>query len=154
MYRICKTLWIETGHFLSSDKNSSNCKIPHGHSRKVEIVLASKKLDEDNMVCDFQVIKAGFGEFIDSFDHAMLINKNSKHYAYFRDNFDRVIPFDKDPTSEAITEYFFNHIDKELKANKTYTNKDGLVYQISDFVYLERVRVWETSTCWAEYSAD
>ena len=84
----------------------------------------------------------------------MMINRNSKHYAYFKDNFERVIPFDNDPTSEAITEYFFKHIDKELKSNKTYSNKDGQTYKISDYVYLERVRVWETSTCWAEYSID
>lgn len=152
MYRICKILWVETGHFLSNEKNTSNCKMPHGHSRKVEIVLAAKQLDDSNMVCDFQVIKAGFGKFVDSFDHAMLINRNSKHYKYFKDNFERVIPFDKDPTSEAIAEYFFKHIDKELKKNKVYTNKDGASYEISNFVFLEKVRIWETASCWAEYS--
>ena len=154
MYRICKTLWIETGHFLSSAKNSSNCRMPHGHSRKVEIVLAAKKLDDNSMVCDFQVIKTAFGEFLDSFDHAMLINKNSKHYDYFRENFERVIPFDTDPTSEIISEFFFNRIDTELKKNKVYKNKDGASYTISEFVYLERVKVWETANCWAEYSID
>ncbi|HBM16484.1 MAG TPA: 6-pyruvoyl tetrahydropterin synthase [Lentisphaeria bacterium] len=154
MYRICKIMWIETGHFLSSSKNSSNCRMPHGHSRKVEIVLASKKLDENSMVCDFQIIKSAFGEFIDSFDHAMLINKNSKHYSYFKENFERVIPFDTDPTSEIISEYFFKHIESQLIREKVYTNKDGVTYAIGDYVFLERVRVWETSSCWAEYSGE
>ena len=153
MYRICRTFWVETGHFLSSKKNTSNCRMPHGHSRKIEIILASNELDENNMVCDFQILKTGFGKFLDSFDHAMLISSESKHYDYFSKNFDRVIPFEKqDPTSEAIAEKIFKHISAELAKNKYYTNKDGSSYKISDKVYFERVRVWETTNCWAEYS--
>jgi len=153
MYKICRTFWVETGHFLSSEKNTSNCRTPHGHSRKIEIILASKELDGNNMVCDFQVLKTGFGKFLDSFDHAMLINSESKHYDYFFKNFDRVITFEKqDPTSEAIAERIFKYINTELTRNKYYTNKDGSIYKISDKVYLERVRVWETVNCWAEYS--
>ncbi|MCP4176628.1 MAG: 6-carboxytetrahydropterin synthase [bacterium] len=153
MFRVCKIFWLETGHFLSSPNNSSNCRIPHGHSRKVEIIVAAKELDRDNMVCDFQVFKTAFGEFLDSFDHAMLINTDSPHYEYFKNNFDRIIGFEgKDPTSEAVSEMIFKHIEKSLKNQKIFTNKDGNEYTLSKHAYLERVRVWETVTCWAEYS--
>lgn len=155
MYRICRTFQVETGHFLSNKKNTSDCHTPHGHSRKIEIILASKELDGNDMVCDFQILKTSFGKFLDSFDHAMLINSESEHYDYFSKNFDKVIVFEKhDPTSEAIAEKIFKHINAELSKNKYYTNKDGSTYKISDKVFLERVRVWETANCWAEYSAE
>ena len=153
MYRICKTFWIETGHFLSNQNNSSNCKMPHGHSRKVEIILSSIKLDENDMVCDFQVFKAAFGEYLDTFDHAMCINTDSPHYEYFKNNFSRIIPFEKkDPTSEAIAETLFKFFEKELTGKRIYSNKDGVVYEISPEVKLDRLRIWETATCWAEFS--
>ncbi len=152
MYRICKTFWVETGHFLSNQNNSSNCKMPHGHSRKVEIILSSKELDENDMVCDFQVFKSAFGEYLDSFDHAMCINTDSPHYEYFKNNFSRIIPFEKkDPTSEVISEALFNFFDKELQGDKFYVIKDGSKYKISENVNLERVRIWETASCWAEF---
>ena len=129
--------------------------MPHGHSRKIEIILASKELDGHDMVCDFQILKTGFGKFIDSFDHAMLINSESEHFEYFSKNFDKVLPFEKqDPTSEAIAKKIFDHINTELTNNKFYTNKDGNAYKISDNVFLERVRVWETVNSWAEYSQE
>ena len=152
MYRICKTFWIETGHFLSSKNNSSNCRMPHGHSRKVEIVLSAKDLDENNMVCDFQAFKLAFNKYLEPFDHAMCINTDSTHYKYFKDNFDRIIPFKKkDPTSEVIAETLFEFFEKELKTRNIYINENGAKYTINKHVSLERVRVWETATCWAEF---
>jgi len=152
MYRICKTFWVETGHFLSNKANSSNCRMPHGHSRKVEIVLSSAELDSNDMVCDFQVFKSAFSEYLDTYDHAMLINTDSKHYQYFKDNFERVIPFEsKDPTSEVIVKTLFTYFQEELNKGREYINKNGSKYIISGEVRVERVRVWETASCWAEY---
>ena len=54
-YRICKTFEIENGHMLS--KHPDLCKFPHGHSRKVEIVLEADTLDHNEMVCDFKAFK-------------------------------------------------------------------------------------------------
>lgn len=153
MYRICKTFWVETGHFLSSKNNTSNCRMPHGHSRKVEIILSAKNLDENNMVCDFQSIKSAFGKYLDSFDHAMCINTDSKHYQYFKENFERIIPFEKkDPTSEVIAETLFTYFEEELKTGSAHINKNGREYRIDKQVKLERVRVWETANCWAEFT--
>ncbi len=155
MYRICKTFWIETGHFLSSKNNSSNCRMPHGHSRKVEIILSAEKLDENDMVCDFQVFKSAFGKYLDDFDHAMCINTDSAHFEYFKSNFKRVIPFEKqDPTSEVIAETLFNFFEEQLQKSRVYTNKEGAEYCISNHVKLERVRIWETATCWAEFDRE
>ena len=151
MFRICKTFWVESGHFLLKVHKKSNCRIPHGHSRKVEVVLISNKLDEADMVCDFGAVKAAFEEYLNTFDHAMLINTNSKHYEYFKDNFDRIIPFEGiDPTSEIIAKTLFDYITKQLLEKKVFTNKKGITFTVSGNVKIERVRVWETESCWAE----
>jgi 6-pyruvoyltetrahydropterin/6-carboxytetrahydropterin synthase len=155
MYRVCKTFWLETGHFLTSQQVQSDCKMPHGHSRKIEIIISANTLDDCNMVFDFQAFKAAFGDYIDSMDHAMYINTSSPHYKYFKENFKKVIPFeDKDPTSEAIAEQMFKYFEKNLKIGSTITNKAGNTYKITNNIKLERVRLWETKSSWAEYSID
>ena len=47
-YRICKTIEIENGHMLS--KHPDKCRFPHGHTRRVELVLEADDLDENGMV--------------------------------------------------------------------------------------------------------
>jgi len=127
--------------------------MPHGHSRKVEIIISAEKLDESNMVFDFQAFKAAFGEYLDSMDHAMYVNTGSEHYKYFKDNFEKVIPFeDKDPTSEAIAELMFKHFEKTLKPGAVIESKSGATYIIKNNIKLERVRLWETNSSWAEFS--
>ena len=154
MYKICKTFWIETGHFLTSQQVQSDCRMPHGHSRKVEIIVSAEELDQSNMVFDFQAFKAAFGEYIDSMDHAMYINTNSPHYEYFKNNFEKVIPFKaKDPTSEVIAEEMFRHFEKLLKPGIEIKSKNNILYKITNNIKLERVRLWETKSSWAEYSA-
>jgi 6-pyruvoyltetrahydropterin/6-carboxytetrahydropterin synthase len=153
MHRVCKTFWLETGHFLTSQQVQSDCRMPHGHSRKVEIIVAAEELDESNMVFDFQAFKAAFGDYLDSMDHAMYVNTSSPHYKYFNENFEKVIPFeDKDPTSEVIAESMFKHFEKILKQGEVIKAKNGAIYKITNKIRLERVRLWETKSSWAEFS--
>ena len=42
-YRICKSFEIESGHMLS--KHPGRCRFPHGHSRRVDVVLSAEDLD-------------------------------------------------------------------------------------------------------------
>lgn len=71
-FRICKTIDIENGHMLS--KHPDKCQFPHGHTRKVEFVLEANDLDQNQMVCDFKIIKDAIGDWLDSFDHALCMN--------------------------------------------------------------------------------
>ena len=48
MYRICKTFEVENAHMLS--KHPEKCKFPHGHSRKIEVVISAAQLDSADMV--------------------------------------------------------------------------------------------------------
>jgi 6-pyruvoyltetrahydropterin/6-carboxytetrahydropterin synthase len=147
-YRICKTIEIETGHMLS--KHHGNCKYPHGHSRLVELVLEADELDQNDMVCDYGVIKSVLKEFLDTLDHAMCINTDDPMYQTLMSAYSaRIIPFEhKDPTSEVIAKMIYDRFQSDLSK---YAQLKAPALPLSDKVRLLRVRVWETSTSWAEY---
>ena len=151
MYRISKSLEIENGHMLS--KHPDKCRFPHGHTRKVEFVLEAEELDANEMVCDFKIIKDSVGEWLDSFDHAMCMNTADPAYAEFKERYgDRVIGFEnQDPTTEVMAKAIFDHTSKALKQ---YADNVEAKYFLSSQVRLCRVRVWETSSSWAEYEAN
>jgi len=147
-YRICKTIEIESGHMLS--KHQDNCKYPHGHSRQVELILEADELDASDMVCDFSVLKIALKGFLDSFDHAMCMNTKDALYETFKKAYgDRVIGFDDtDPTTEVIARMIFF---RAREALGKYARGKRQPYSLATGVRLVRVRVWETSTSWAEY---
>ena len=71
-YRICKTFEIESGDMLT--KHPDKCSFPHGHTREIEFVLEADALDENEMVCDFKIIKQIMADFLEALDHSMCIN--------------------------------------------------------------------------------
>ncbi|MBM4313698.1 MAG: 6-carboxytetrahydropterin synthase [Deltaproteobacteria bacterium] len=147
-YRICKAIEIESGHMLS--KHHENCKYPHGHSRRIELILESDALDANDMVCDFSVLEIALKEFFDSLDHAMCINTADPMYKAFKKTCgDRVIAFkDTDPTTEVIAKMIFDKVQESLD---DYADKKDQPYPLARGVRFVRARVWETSTAWAEY---
>jgi len=147
-YRICKSLEIENGHMLS--QHPDKCRFPHGHTRKVEFVIAADQLDDNQMVCDFKVIKEAIGDWLDTFDHALCMNTADPAYQEFKTRYgDRVIGFpNQDPTTELMAYTIFEHTARALAA---YAARRDVPYPIQTSVRLVRVRVWETSSSWAEY---
>lgn len=148
-YRICKSIEVENGHMLT--KHPDKCKFPHGHTRKVEFVLESPELDENQMVCDFKIIKTALGEWLDRFDHALCMNTDDPAYSDFKERYgDRVIGFEhQDPTTELMAKTIFDHAAQELS---DYSGSANARYPLRPNVRLVSVRVWETSSSWAEYS--
>ena len=62
---------------------------------------------------------------------------------------DRVIAFkDTEPTTEVLAKTFFDAIHCGLKK---YIERKDARYKLRDSVRLVRIRVWETSSSWAEY---
>lgn len=147
-YRICKSIEIENGHLLT--KHPDKCRFPHGHTRKVEFVLEADELDENQMVCDFKIIRDVIGEWLDGFDHALCMNTADPAYQEFKTRYgERVIGFDnQDPTTELLARTIFDHTQQALAA---YATQSNLRYRLAAGVRLLRVRVWETSSSWAEY---
>ena len=147
-YRICKTIEIESGHMLS--QHPDKCRFPHGHSRKVEIILEAPTLNENGMVCDFKIVKEAVGAFLDGFDHAMCMNTEDPMFETMKKAYgDHVIGFSgTEPTTEVLAKTFFDTVRDKLG---DYANQGAPRYILRDSVRLKRVRVWETSSSWAEY---
>ncbi len=141
-FRISKSFEIESGHLLS--KHPDKCRYPHGHSRTVEVVLAADQLDAHDMVCDFQMVKSALATFLEKWDHALCLNTADPNFEFYHRAYgERVIPFaDTDPTTEIMAKTIFEELRRQLAGTA-----------LPRVVRLERVRVTETSTTWAEYSA-
>ena len=148
-YRICKTIEIESGHMLS--KHPDKCKFPHGHTRKVEFVLEADQLDANEMVCDFKIIKELMGDFLNAWDHAMAMNTDDPMFQTFKTAYgDRIIPFEKqDPTTELMAKTIFEVCASRISE---YSCHPQSRYPLQPGVKLVSVRLWETSSAWAEYA--
>ncbi len=131
-------------------KHPDKCRFPHGHTRKVEFVIEAEELDGNEMVCDFKIIKQVVGDWLDEYDHALCMNTADPSYQDFKARYgDRVIGFEnQDPTTELLARTIFDHTSKALAAYATGKEK---FYPLNSGVRLARVRVWETSSSWAEY---
>lgn len=141
MYRICKTIEIANAHLLS--KSERDCRFPHGHTRRVEVVLEAASLDGHDMVCDFADLKDVVLELAGEWDHALCINSDDPARegasACFRG---RVRVFEgRDPTTEVLAETLYKRL-------------AGRVGGLGEGLRLRRVRIWETSSGWAEYEGD
>ena len=147
-FRICKTIDIENGHMLS--KHPDKCQFPHGHTRKVEFVLEAEDLDENEMVCDFKIVKESVEDYLDTLDHAMCMNTDDEAYPEFKKRYgDRVIGFEsQDPTTEVMAKVIYDTFNQKLQ---DYAAKPDSKYALRPDVRVIKVRVWETATSWAEY---
>jgi 6-pyruvoyltetrahydropterin/6-carboxytetrahydropterin synthase len=150
-YRVCKTIEIENGHMLS--KHPDKCRFPHGHTRRVEIILEAHDLDANGMVCDFKSVKTAIGDYLDGFDHALCMNTDDAMYATLKAAYgDRVIGFQGiEPTTEVLAKTFF---DACISGFHEYTKTTAQRYSLRSSVKVIGVRVWETSSSWAEYFPD
>jgi len=147
-YRICKTVEIESGHMLTN--HPDKCRFPHGHSRKVEIVIEADELDENGMVCDFKTVKDAVGDYLETFDHSLCVNSQDPMFSILKQAYgDRVIAFtNTEPTTEILAKTFFDAIKRDLAE---YASRADSRYKLLPSVRLVRLRVWETSSSWAEY---
>lgn len=142
---------VENGHLLS--KHPDKCRFPHGHTRKVELVFEADSLDDREMVFDFKLVKLMVEEFIETYDHALCMNTEDPKYGFFKDAYgDRIIGFDGlDPTTEVMAKTIFDHTAGRLAYH--IANPDS-EYPVRAGVRLKTVRIWETTSSWAEYSQD
>ncbi len=149
-YRILKSIEIENGHMLS--KHPDKCQFPHGHTRKVEFVIEADELDENEMVCDFKIVKAIIEDYLDSLDHALCMNTADPMYAQFKKAYgERVIGFEnQDPTTEILAKTIYDVFQEGLH---TYAAQPDPRYPLRPDLRIVSVRVWETSSSWAEYIA-
>ena len=140
MYRIGKTFRFEAAHYLL-DSDSEPCHNLHGHSYKVEVVLAAPDLVK-GMVWDFCHLSYWWEGMKASYDHALIIAPHCLGDALTGAvvaNGGKVIAVAGEPTAENMAKEFHDRLRQFLAAEK----RAG--------VKVESVKVWETESAWAEY---
>ena len=124
-YRVCKTFRFEAAHCLPN--HDGKCRREHGHSYRVEVVLFGNELNAEGpktgMLIDFGDVKKAAKGIVDTHDHALL-NGLPEYKA-------------APPTAEVI-------------ARNIHSTLSALIDGAG--VVVERVRVYETQDCWAEWS--
>ena len=134
-------------------KHPDLCKFPHGHTRKVEFILEAEALDGNEMVCDFKVLKGAMADYLATLDHALCMNTDDPMYQDFKKAYgDRIIDFpSQDPTTEVMAKAIYEKLKEKLKE---YALNPDSKYPLSPEMKVVKVRVWETSSSWAEYFTD
>ena len=138
-------------------KHPEGCRFPHGHTRTVEVVVAGDSLDENGMLVDFKALRLALEDHIDRYDHALAVNSTDPFLGQLAGQYppEALVVFDNlEPTTEAIAKEIFDYASALLKQGFSRESGSGVTYRISpNQIELERVRVWETPSSWAEYSA-
>lgn len=78
------------------------CENLHGHTWRVQVFLAGKKLNKIGLLEDFKIVRKELHSVLKEFDHKLL--NDLKPFAL------------KNPTSENIAEIVFKKLKKRLKA--------------------------------------
>jgi len=90
------------------------------------------------------------GDFLEKYDHALCMNMDDPQYEFFKKTYGkRIIGFEsEDPTTEVMARTIFEHTSAALKR---FVLEPDPEYPVRDEVSLYKVRVWETTSSWAEY---
>lgn len=155
MPQITRKLEFDSGHRVLN--HEGKCANLHGHRYVAEITVSALGLDDIGRVVDFSLIKSLVGKWIDdNWDHNILLNESDPLYQCYMNPvllrhgdggiqagdvfFNKepfLIPNGKNPTAEVMAEILFN-IACELL----------IIHGIT----VERVRLYETPNCWADFS--
>ena len=113
----------------------------HGHNYVVDVTiegLLENEGPEKGMVMDFGNLKKICNSLFDQVDHALMVNVDDKAVAgFFKKQGFKLYEVEFEPTAENMAEYFYNQLLPMIRDAK---------------VTLTSVRVWETTTSYAEYN--
>lgn len=158
---VTKTMYTETAHRLV-DYPQGRCQHLHGHSYKWEVTVAMINKDNDGldsrgMVLDFKDLKQVMMEYIDKYDHALILCKDDP----------LVEMCSKDPLfSKGGLGYFLRSTAGKdprlfvMSFNPTAENLVNFVAkELNDAMlllgaYVKSVTVWETSSSSATWVSD
>ncbi len=134
MFRITREVSFCYGHRLFPYEGK--CARLHGHNARLQVTLASGRLDEAGMVQDFADVKGALGRWLDStLDHRLVLHRDDPATAALRGIGEEVYAVDWNPTAENLA----RHICESLMAL-------GLP--------VVEVRLHETDNCSASYVPD
>ena len=142
--RITKDFRFEMAHALKG--YDGLCKNIHGHTYELKVTIAGKPITDENspklgMVMDFGDLKKIVKEeIVNHYDHSLVLyNKMpAALLAELKNNFDRIILKDYNPTSELMLLDFVEKIKNRLPEG----------------VFLKHMFLRETTTSYAEWYAE
>ncbi len=142
--RITKAFKFEMAHALKG--YDGLCRNIHGHTYELKVTIAGNPVSDENspklgMVMDFGDLKKIVKEeIVNKYDHSLVLyNKMSESLiAELKNNFERIILKDYNPTSELMLLDFVKTIQARLPEN----------------VMLKRMFLRETTTSYAEWYAE
>lgn len=106
MFKVAKTIYFNYGHRLINCQDK--CSHLHGHSARVEIEMASPKLNRQGMVVNFFDIRKTIGAWIDEhLDHKMILFKKDPLVAVLRKAGEPVVTVNENPTAEMLAKWIF-----------------------------------------------
>lgn len=172
-FYVTRRIGIDAGHRIR--QHGSKCRHIHGHRYEIEATCSASSLhrggEQDAMVLDFGFLKEEMLHTIDRFcDHGFIAESEDtevlKLFAPQHEAFEAwftkienevkthgfaaplethdamrlyVIPFA--PTAEVLARHWHDRL------------RDRVTARSNGLAVLNRVRVWETPNCWAEYTA-
>ena len=111
------------------------CKHPHGHNASVEVEVRTDRLDNRNMVADFSDIKRVIKGWIDrELDHKMILRRDDPLVEPLKTLGEPMYLLESNPTVERLAKLIYDK-GRELGVD------------------IITVRIWETPTSFASYSA-
>ena len=106
MFKIAKMIYFNYGHRLLGGHDK--CSHLHGHSARVEIEMATTKLNPKGMVVDFFDIRKTIGVWIDeNLDHKMILSEKDPLAKLLRKAGEPVVTVKENPTAEMLAQWIF-----------------------------------------------
>jgi len=144
MVTVTVVLRWEAAHRLQ--KVDSKCNSLHGHSYRADITVGCHCLSEAGMVMDFGELKELlWAHVVKPWDHAILLwEEDVELHSMAIHMGNKLAIFPDDVTAECLAETLLSKCKGRLLAymDKTATGGSGL--------FVSRVKVFETDSCWAE----
>ena len=136
-YQVRIELSFASGHRLLEHRGK--CVHPHGHTYRAEIWVASEELDSMGFVVDFTDIKGKVESWIEEhWDHAFLVSGRD----------DEMLKALRGVEGSRVFVFPDDNPSAEVMARELYRTTEELC-GVSPL----KVRVWESSTQYAEYRA-
>jgi len=131
MYTVIREIHFSYGHRLVG--HQGKCRHVHGHNGRVQIEVASDKLDALGMVIDFAEISRTIGKWIDeNLDHVLILWEKDPLVPVLTERGEKILIVAENPTAEYLARRIFEEAHK-MK------------------LPVARVVVWETNDSCASY---
>lgn len=133
VYQVVREIHFSYGHRLVG--HQGKCRHVHGHNGRVQIEVASEKLDALGMVVDFSEISRTIGKWIDdNLDHVLILWEKDPLVPVLKEKGEKILVVSENPTAEYLARRIFDE-SRRMK------------------LPVARVVVWETNDSCAAYQA-